>query len=490
MGDDRRWQAMSDKAENAESFAEQAYRNIWERKPEPKPSYDEWRDEMKAKGRANEEAKRRAEEESQAKAKGGREQQNGQQPPPAKPITLAQAHDVFTRWLGNDYDLDALDAMLAAAAVERLDGDPLWLLVISGSGNAKTETVQALSGIGATVVSTISSEGALLSATARRERSKDATGGLLRQIGNRGVLVIKDVTSILSMDRNMRGQILAALREIHDGRWSRNVGTDGGRTLDWSGRIAVVGAVTTAWDQAHAVIASMGDRFVLIRVDSSSGRQVAGRKAIGNTGVETQMRKELAEAVAGVLAGMQTTSTTLTDQETDLLLAAADLVTLARTGVEYDYRGDVIDAHAPEMPTRFAKELTQIIRGAVAIGMERGDAMQLAIRCARDSMPPLRLAVIEDLAGDPGSTSSDIRRRINKPRTTVDRQCQALHMLGVLDCMEETAEYGGQTRTRWHYTIASNIDPSTIDPNSLPDLLVDTRKATKERDGERFYPSP
>jgi hypothetical protein len=31
--------------------------------------------------------------------------------------------------------------MLAAAAVERLDGDPLWLLIISGSGNTKTETV-------------------------------------------------------------------------------------------------------------------------------------------------------------------------------------------------------------------------------------------------------------------------------------------------------------------------------------------------------------
>ena len=39
-----------------------------------------------------------------------------------------------------------------------------------------------------------------------------------------------------------------------------------------------------------------------------------------------------------------------------------------RTGVELDYRGDVVDAHDPEMPTRLAKQLTQIMRGAVAIG--------------------------------------------------------------------------------------------------------------------------
>jgi hypothetical protein len=394
------------------------------------------------------------------------------------PVSLEQAHATFKRWLGDDYDTDALDALLAAAAVERLDGDPLWLLIISGSGNAKTETVQALNGIGAVVVSTITSEGALLSATSKRERSKDATGGLLQEIGDHGVLVIKDVTSILSMGRELRGQVLGALREIHDGSWVRKVGTDGGRSLPWAGRIAVIGAVTTKWDQAHDVIASMGDRFVLVRVDSTNGRVAAGRQAIGNTGTEIQMRAELAEAVAGVLAGMETTGITVTDEETNLLLAAADLVTLARTGVEYDYRGDVIDAHAPEMPTRFAKELTQIIRGAVAIGMDRQKALRLAIRCARDSMPPLRLKVIDDLASNPGSTASDVRRRVNKPWHTVDRQMQALHMLGVLDVLEEA--YG--EKTRWRYSLAASADPKALDPDSLPEKSVSIPNPKEERD--------
>src|SRR4051794_9957745 len=70
-------------------------------------------------------------------------------PPRPEPCTLKDAHAIFQRWLGDGYDQDALIAVLAAAAVERLDGDPLWLLVVSGSGNAKTETVQALTGAGA-----------------------------------------------------------------------------------------------------------------------------------------------------------------------------------------------------------------------------------------------------------------------------------------------------------------------------------------------------
>lgn len=402
-------------------------------------------------------------------------------------LDLAGVHKVFKRWLGKDYDLDALNAMLATAAVERLDGDPLWLLIISGSGNAKTETVQALDGINATITSTISSAGALLSATAKRERAKDATGGLLRKIGDRGVMVVKDVTSILSMSGDARAEVLGALREVYDGRWSRNVGTDGGKTLDWTGRVAFVGAVTTAWDKAHAAIASMGDRFVLLRMDSTTGRIAAGRKAIGNTGWEIQMRAELAEAVGNILGCIDPVPATVTDEETEILLAAADLVTLSRTGVEYDYRGDVIDAHAPEMPTRFAKQLAQVVRGGVAIGMDRTDALRLAIRCARDSMPPLRLAILDELAERPNSSTADVRRQLDKPRNTVDRQLQALHILGVISQEDEAAEWNGRDTTRWLYSLTKGIDPNTLNP-SIVSRFSGTYPYTPQEDPQAARP--
>ena len=37
-------------------------------------------------------------------------------------ITLDELAAKFRRWLGEDYDIQALDAVLSAAAVERLDG--------------------------------------------------------------------------------------------------------------------------------------------------------------------------------------------------------------------------------------------------------------------------------------------------------------------------------------------------------------------------------
>jgi hypothetical protein len=410
-------------------------------------------------------------------------------PPEARPIvtatrTLEDVDAAFVRWLGAEYDREALHAVLAAGAAERLDGDPAWLLVVSGSGNAKTETVQALVGAGAFVTSTISSEGALLSGSAKREHAKDATGGLLRRVGDRGLLVIKDVTSVLSMNRDTRASLLAALREIHDGKWERNVGTDGGKTLTWAGRLVVIGAVTTAWDRAHDVIASMGDRFVIVRMDSTVGRITAGRRACRNTGEEIAMRAELAAVVGGLLATVDADDAiTLTDREQERLLQAADVVTLARTGVDYDYRGDVVDAHAPEMPTRFAKQLTQLVRGAVAIGLNRPAALRLSLRCARDSMPPLRLLILDDVASHPGTQTRHVRQRLGKPRATVDRQLQSLQMLGVLMCDEEEATHRGEPVTRWHYRLAPGINPNVLNPDSdsVPEKSPPTVSGNEEK---------
>ena len=385
-----------------------------------------------------------------------------------KPLTissLTELDGVFTRWLGADYDLDAIHATLAAAAVNKLDGDPLWLLLVSGPGNAKTETVAALASTGAHVVSTISSPGALLSATSKGERASDATGGLLRTIGSAGVLVLKDVTSILSLPQSSRPEVLAALREIYDGRWTRTVGTDGGRTLEWVGRIAVIGAVTTEWDRAHSSVAAMGDRFVLLRMNSTEGRLSSGRQAIANTGSEAEMRADLTRAVKAVLDTASTRTVILDSRESETLLRAADLVTLARTAVIRDGQGNVSDAHAPEMPTRFAKQLAQIVRGGIALGMDSRAAMRLAIRCARDSMPPLRLAILTDLAHKGESLVTDVRKRLDKPHNTVDRELQALHMLGLVTLREEPYYTSkGDERTRWRYSLKAGIDTTAVFP--------------------------
>lgn len=373
---------------------------------------------------------------------------------------LTAVRDVYRKWFGESYDLGALDCVLSTAAAETLGGDPPWLLVIGGSGAAKTETLMPLAGAGATVISTVSGEAALLSGTPEKDRAKDATGGLLCAIGESGTLVIKDVTSILSMNRDTRALVLAALREIHDGRWSRQVGADGGRTLKWEGRIIVVGACTTAWDAAHQVIATMGDRFLLVRLSADAeGRRSAGLRAMRNVGSETEMRRELQAEVKKLLGRVKTApALELTDDETDSVFGLADLVTRARTAVEKDFKGNPLFAHALEMPTRLAKQIVQLGRGALALGMTRDQAMTVVERCAADTMPPLRMRVLADIAEHAGSTTADVVKRLQLPRATVDRLLQELHLLELL--VVDEIQWGQSVR--WIYSLAADVSTTAL----------------------------
>lgn len=60
---------------------------------------------------------------------------------------LEDVRSLFRKWFGQLYDTDILNTVLAAAASHWLDGDPIWLLVIGGPGDAKTETISTLESI-------------------------------------------------------------------------------------------------------------------------------------------------------------------------------------------------------------------------------------------------------------------------------------------------------------------------------------------------------
>jgi hypothetical protein len=125
----------------------------------------------------------------------------------------------------------------------------------------------------------------------------------------------------------------------------------------------------------------------------------------------------------------------------------------------------------PEGAARFSKQLAQLFRGALAIGLTREGAAALALRCARDSMPPLRLAILKDVWEHVLTTPTETRKRLDKPYSTIDRQMQAMQLLRVLSLSEDVEETVTQdeqgdevrkTKTHWRYALADDLDPSVL----------------------------
>jgi hypothetical protein len=149
----------------------------------------------------------------------------------------------------------------------------------------------------------------------------------------------------------------------------------------------------------------------------------------------------------------------LTDSEISDTFDLADLITRGRTAVERDYQGNPSFAHALEMPTRLAKQLVQLARGGLALGMSHDAAMAVVARCAADTMPPLRFKALVDVAAKPNSTTADVVDRLQMPRKTVDRTLQELHLLELL--VVRSVTYGD--RTRWLYSLAEDVSRDALE---------------------------
>jgi hypothetical protein len=174
------------------------------------------------------------------------------------------------------------------------------------------------------------------------------------EIGDFGIIVAKDFGSILSMNRDAQAQTLAALREVYDGSWTRLVGTDGGRSLHWKGKVGFVGGVTPTIDRHHAVMGAMGERFMLLPAPRPSTPNIQARRALSHAGNEKRMR---ARARSGRLKTSSRPADarprTSTNDEITQLIALGTLVVRARSAVERDnYTREIELVPGSEAPTR------------------------------------------------------------------------------------------------------------------------------------------
>jgi hypothetical protein len=349
-------------------------------------------------------------------------------------VPLPAAVETYQRWLHLS-DPEPLYVAWGAIAANPLDGEPVWLLLVDASGAGKTEIVRACADMpGCAHISSLTEAG-LLSGTSRSERAEDATGGVLRVIGDRGVIVAKDFTSVLAMEKNDRGRVLAALREVYDGEYTRQLGTDGGRTLHWRGKAGLIGGVTPDIDRQYLVMARLGQRFLLYRPPGrdDEGELASTRRAVENRAHVDAMRRELRDAALGVLAGASGTARELTESERDWLIEIAWLVARGRAGVVTAYNGEVVDRIKPELPTRLAMSLAGLLAGMDAIGVGRELALRAVRNTALGCIPEGRLMALRFLHGQCGQVKTkEVALALHESTKSASRTLQELQLHGLV----------------------------------------------------------
>jgi hypothetical protein len=350
----------------------------------------------------------------------------------AKSATIEDTIEVFKSWLVLSSPTPVY-AMLGTVAANLLPGDPVWLGLIAPPSSAKSELLNSIAGLPNVVDADIITPSGLLSGTPKRQQDKGARGGLLRQIGSFGILTLKDFGSVLSMHAETRAETLAALRKIYDGAWTRHLGSAGGKTLSWQGKVAIIFAATEVIDAHHSVISSMGDRFLLSRLKPVTGKKQFTR-ALRHAGTgNNEMRKELVAAVNRLFANRRTEVSPISDEETETIGKAIALAVRLRGAVARDYRSRELEAiYGAEGTARIGLALERLLAGLETLGMHRAKALKVVEEVALDSVPPLRRRAYDTVCQYTNIGTADVAIALDLPTSTTRRILEDLAAHGLV----------------------------------------------------------
>lgn len=335
--------------------------------------------------------------------------------------SLSQITRVLRRYMHLP-DPQVLYVTLGTVIGNRLPGTPVWTMLIGGPSTGGTTLVSALTGYenedtqetivepvrGTYALDSVKGEAAFLSASPRKERAKDATGGVLRDIernGNKGLLVMSDFTNILNLRPEQQAEVIACLRMVYDGKFHRAVGTDGAKILRWKGRVGCITKCTGAIESHHTVIGEMGQRFIMWRYTTTRGHAENMRAlAIRD---KRQMDIDIAEAVCSHL----NRTIDVVDKgdipfelevfEIQWINFASQFICRNRSVVKRDkYKSDIIEyVPPPEGPMRLAQEFKSLFLGMEVAGVDVADAHRALTSMLWGSMQSVRSQAMQCVIG-------------------------------------------------------------------------------------------
>ena len=337
--------------------------------------------------------------------------------------------DVF--YLEEDMILNVIIAITVAA---KLEGDPIWLLIIGGPSSGKSELCQSLCTVPFVHSVSTLSENTFLS---NMPSGNGKENSLLHRIGPKGVLVMKDYTSILSMRAEKRDVIISQMREIYDGAISKESGN--GQSQSWAGKLNWIGAVTESVYLKEDESAGMGRRTINY-VMPKQDRKKTTMRAVENNKDSKEKREKIQtifnETVMYIVENlvdkpMPDISPELTEELVDL----ADFITEVRSPTERNFRGELVLVPSSEMPMRVFQMFLTLTRMLILLndGEVTDEIRGILYKIAMDSIPKQRRLSLQLLAQYDKITTKGSATILRYPTETMRTWLENVNVLGICE---------------------------------------------------------
>jgi hypothetical protein len=295
-------------------------------------------------------------------------------------------------------DVEAARAVYSTVAAHRLNGPPVWPMVVAPPGSLKTELLNALVGLsGVHLIDSVTPQTFISGQLDEPGKVKQTSPSLLHRIGVEGIIVYPDFSTVLAMNADKKAAVLADMRRIYDGKLHKEFGTgENAKQHEWEGRITFLVAVTGDIDRHYSVFNTLGERFVMIRWPRAGGINAA---LIAMNQDRKEVTEQLRAAVHDLFDSLPDLDPTLPVEFQIRIAALSEIAVRARTHIPRNgYTKDIIYVPEPESNTRLAQQLAQLAKGSALLdGRSEVNEADFALvrRVAFDCMPPTKRAILE-----------------------------------------------------------------------------------------------
>jgi hypothetical protein len=337
--------------------------------------------------------------------------------------------------------------VIACTVGNRLHLAPIWLFIVGPSGSGKTEFLNMVKDCKWMIP--ISSMTPNTFASGQATKGKETSLLLQIPVKKGGILLLKDFTSMMSLHRDARTQIMGQFREVYDGAYLKRFGN--GHIVSWKGQLGLLAGVTDVIYSSRELYSAMGERFIMYAPIVPDRAEVA-RRAMDNIRDMPARRKRISDAVKEyldvdmdpIIENYRKNGPPDTPEELkDAVSKLAEFATRARSPVERDLFSrskDITYAFMAEMPTRLAEQLVSVGIGLMVVNEMEGSGCvllpedkKLLHSITLDCIPPVRRHVLERLTAYYQTTCLAMAQDLKYPVDTVKKWLEDMTVLGVLN---------------------------------------------------------
>jgi hypothetical protein len=360
-----------------------------------------------------------------------------------------------------------IDVLYATIIANRIPGDPLWMFLIAKSGDAKSALLMSYVNSPQVYIGTSFTQNTLISGFGSQGGVDPSLIPRLKE----KVLVIKDFTTILTVNPMERDAIFGILRDIYDGRIDKAFGN--GVYRSYQAHFGFLAGVTPAIELYIEGHTALGERFLSYRLqgsDESNIERLLCRKAIDNTSYEKEMAKELSEIAKKTLSfDYSKIKVTVPESIKERLISLAQWTAMMRGSINRDkYSKEITHRPFCERPTRLSKQFYKFI---LALGQYRGlktvteEEYKVVRDIGRSTVPSRMEDILSGLYGhgkDREYILGEISEILKLPSVTSQRMVENLCMLGVLVKTRTDVGILGKVTYRIHDHILKLIKEAEI----------------------------